>query len=208
MRLLASLILLIAAATARADDDFTPLFDGQSLAGWKFQYVPNAKEDDIKKAFEVKDGVIQSHGSPMGYMYTGEKFENYVIRYEWSFPKEQPPKTTLNTGLLVHIQEPHSVFPKCVEPQGRLMDHGKLFFIKSKPIGKEVFDAAAHKKASKPQGEWNVTEVTCAADGTITVKLNGVEIASGKSELTSGPIGFQSEGAEFHIRKIEVKKLK
>ena len=40
------------------------------------------------------------------------------------------------------------------------------------------------------------------------VKLNGVEVDNGKSELTSGPIGFQSEGAEFHIRKIEVKKIK
>lgn len=205
LSLMATLIL---AATAAADDDFTPLFDGQSLQGWKFVFRPSTVAADAAKAYEVKDGVIQSHGSPFGYMYTKDSYSNYIIRYEWRFPKEQPPKTTLNTGLLVHIQEPHEVMPKSVEPQGRLMDHGKLFFIKCKPIGEAKFDAEAHKKASKPQGEWNVTEVTCTADGTVTVKLNGIEVASGKTELTSGPIGFQSEGAEFHIRKIELKKLK
>lgn len=206
MRTLTCLSLLLVATTARADDDFRPIFDGKSLKGWKAVFNPKDKDTDPTKTFEVKDGVLQIHGLPFGYLHTEEKFENYVIRYEWRFPLEQPEKTTMNTGLLVHIQEPHVVMPKSVEPQGRLMDHGKIFFIKVK--GEHKFDAEAHKKASKPQGEWNVTEAACAADGTVTVKLNGIVVDTGKTELTSGPLGFQCEGSEFHIRKVEVKKNK
>ena len=203
---LASCPLAFLPASAAAEEGWISLFDGQSLKGWKAVFVPKDKDADPAKSFVIEDGTLKIKGFPTGYLHTEEKFENYVIRYEWSFPKEQPEKTTLNTGLLVHIQEPHVVMPKSVEPQGRLMDHGKIFFIKVK--GTHQFDAEAHKKASKPQGEWNVTEATCAADGTVSVKLNGILVDTGKTELTSGPVGFQSEGSEFHIRKVEVKKLK
>jgi hypothetical protein len=86
------------------------------------------------------------------------------------------------------------------------MDHGKLFFIKVKKMY-EKFDAEAQKRAVKPMGEWNTTEITCGADGTVSVKVNGVPVSSGKSELTEGPIGWQSEGAEIHFRNILIKKL-
>jgi hypothetical protein len=89
-----------------------------------------------------------------------------------------------------------------------LKDHGKLFFIGVKPIGTAKFDEEAHKKAVKPQGEWNTTEVVCAADGTVTVRINGTEVASGKTELTEGPVGFQSEGSFFHFKNIRVKEMK
>jgi hypothetical protein len=38
------------------------------------------------------------------------------------------------------------------------------------------------------------------------VKVNGVPVSSGKTELTEGPIGRQSEGAEIHFRNIVLKK--
>jgi hypothetical protein len=65
----------------------------------------------------------------------------------------------------VHIQTPHKVMPKCVEPQGRYRDHGKLFFLGVKGEGK--FDEEAHKTALKPMDQWSTTEVTCSADGTV-----------------------------------------
>jgi hypothetical protein len=57
-------------------------------------------------------------------------------------------------------------------------------------------------------GQWSTTEVTCKADGTVIVKLNGVEVASGKGDITEGPIGFQSEGSEVHFRNIKIKESK
>jgi hypothetical protein len=50
--------------------------------------------------------------------------------------------------------------------------------------------------------------VTARGDGSIEVRINGVRVSTGKSELTSGPIGFQSEGARIHFKNIQIKELK
>jgi hypothetical protein len=190
-----------------ADDkgDWTPVFNGKDLTGLKVQFKDADKGADPAKTFSVKDGALIVSGKPVCYIYTEKSYTDYVLTYEWRFPAGSAPES--NSGCLVHIQTPHKVMPKSVEPQGRYKDHGKLFFLGGlKAEGK--FDEAAHKKALKPMGEWSTTEVTCKADGTVSVKLNGVPVASGKSELTSGPIGFQSEGTEVHFRNIKIKENK
>ena len=200
---------------AHAGDDkgFKPLFNGKDLAAWKVSLGPDPKRDtgDPKKAFVVKDGEIHVPGNPWGYFYTEKSYKNYVIRYSWTYPKDQPEKTTMNSGLLLHIQEPHKVWPKTVEPQGRYKDHGKIYFPgwdKSEAAKNETtFDENAQKKTLKASHEWNTTEATVRADGTISVSINGVPVATGKTALTSGPIGFHSEGARIHFKDIKIKML-
>jgi uncharacterized protein (TIGR03000 family) len=190
-----------------AGDGFKDLFNGKNLDGWK----TFLKEEgaDPSKTFVVKNGEIQVSGAPFGYFYTDKSYKNYVIRYDWTYPKDQPEKTTMNSGLLVHIQEPHKVWPKSVEPQGRYKDHGKLFFpgFDKEAKTEQKFDEAAQQKALKPSYEWNTTEATCKADGSITVKINGTLVTTGRTELTQGQIGFQSEGARIHFRNIKIKLL-
>jgi hypothetical protein len=195
-----------AAEEKKAEEGFMPLFNGKDLTGWK-TFLAN-KDADPAKTWSVKDGVIHCTGKPNGYFYSDKSFKNYVIRYDWRYPAEQPEKTTLNSGLLVHIQEPHKVWPKCIEAQGAYANHGKIYFVSGAKKINETEDTAARKKALKPKEEWQTTEVTCGADGTITVKINGIEVATGKSELTEGPIGFQSEGAAIEFRNIRIKPEK
>jgi 3-keto-disaccharide hydrolase len=204
--LLGCVAIMFVASACFAEDkaDWTPLFNGRDLAGLKVQFKDADKDADPAQTFSVKDGALIVSGKPTCYIYTDKSYSNYVIKYEWRFPEGSSPDS--NSGCLVHIQLPHKVMPKCIEPQGRYKDHGKLFFIGMK--GKATFDEAAHKKALKPMGEWSTTEVTCKADGSISVKLNGVPVSSTKTELTSGPIGFQSEGWEVHFRNIKIKQLK
>ena len=203
--LVAASVLLVPLRSAAADkDDWTPLFNGKDLTGLKVQFKDGEKDADPAKTFTVKEGALIVSGKPTCYIYTEKSYKDYVLSFEWRFPAGS--KEDSNSGCLVHIQTPHKVMPKSVEPQGRYKDHGKLFFIDVK--GEGTFDAEAHKKALKPMGEWSTTEVTCAADGTVTVKLNGAQVASGKSPLTSGPIGFQCEGWEIHLRNIKIQEKK
>jgi len=211
---LAALGLVAAHGLGRAGDDkgFKPLFNGKDLTGWKTFLKEEKDKDkaDPAKTFVIKDGEIQVSGFPFGYFYTDKPYKNYVVRYSWTYPKNQPEKTTMNSGLLVHIQEPHKVWPKSVEPQGRYMDHGKLFFIgfpKGYAQDHSTFDEKAQKKALKASDEWNSTEVIAKADGSIETRINGTLVSTGKSELTSGPIGFQSEGARIHFKDIKIKML-
>jgi hypothetical protein len=195
-------------AGAGGDKGFKPLFNGKDLTGWK-AYLKDEKADPTK-TFVVKDGEIQVTGEPWGYIYTAKSYKNYVIRYSWRYPKNQPEKTTMNSGLLVHIQEPHKVWPKSVEPQGRYKDHGKLFFIgfpKGYGDTHSKFNEEAQKKALKASDEWNSTEAIVKGDGAIEVRINGTLVSTGNSDLTSGPIGFQSEGARIHFKDIKIKML-
>jgi hypothetical protein len=210
-RLGAVLVALAAALSSRGNADdkpagaFQPLFNGKDFTGFHF-FVKDG--GDPAKTWSVKEGVIVCTGTPHGYFYTDKSYKDYVLRYDWRYPPGSPPDS--NSGCLVHIHPPHKVWPQCIEPQGRYSDHGKLYMIGLDKAQVEYnrFDADAQKKALRPMGEWSTTEVTCKADGTITVKLNGVEVSSGKTALTEGPIGWQSEGAEVHFRNVQIREAK
>jgi hypothetical protein len=214
--LLACAAVLTAAGLAavaedkKADDGFTPVFNGRDFTGWKFFVKGDA---DPKKTWSVQDGVIVCTGKPNGYFYTAKSYKNYALRYDWRYVKPAAgQKSTLNSGLLVHIHDAGTpavggTWPQCVEIQGANANHGMLYFLKAKKI-ESKYDKAAKDRAAHPVGEWNTTEAVLGADGSITAKINGTPVVSGKSDLTEGPFGFQSEGAEIHFRNIKVKEMK
>jgi len=216
--LAASLILLAPpnfAEDKKDDDGFTPLFNGKDLKGWKVFLDPTIKFVRDPMTFTVKDDVIVVSGQPNGFIYTDKGYKNYVLRYDWRYKKPVDLKDDKdfkgNSGCLVHTHAPEKpavgkVWPQCVEVQGMNARHGQLLFLKAKGEGK--YDQEARDKAAKAVGEWNTTEVVCKADGSITVKINGTEVSSGKSELTDGMIGFQSEGVELHFKNIKIKEMK
>lgn len=205
--LLLAAVCLVSVSARAADKDFQPIFNGKDFTGWKVFYKDGDKAN--QKAISVKEGEVQVDGTSFGYFYTEKPYKNYVLQFSWRYPKEQPEKTSMNSGLLVHIQTPHKIWPKSVEPQGRYADHGKFFFPGFDKADKKesTFDAEAQKKALKPSHEWNTTEATVKADGSIEIRINGQLVSTGKTELTSGPIGFQSEGARIHFKDIKIKTL-
>jgi hypothetical protein len=202
--------LLGAVHAADKDDGFTSLFNGKDFAGWKF-FLPG--DADPTKTWSIQGGVIVCTGKPNGYCYTDKSYKNYILRYDWQYKRpgdlQDDSKFLGNSGALVHIHEPHKVWPKCIEVQGMNRDHGKLLGVSGVKLSADTkFDKAAKDKATRPVGQWNTTEIICKADGSIEARINGTQVSSGKSELTEGPIGFQSEGAEIHFRNIKIKELK
>ncbi|MBY0524066.1 MAG: DUF1080 domain-containing protein [Gemmataceae bacterium] len=195
------------AADDKKDEGFTELFNGKDFTGFKFEVGKN----DPTKTWSVDKGVIICTGKPAGYFYTEKPYKDYVLKYDWRYKRpdglEDEEKFGGNSGCLVHIQEPHKVWPKCVEVQGENRTHGNIFAIGGAK-GKFKFDKAALQKARNKVGEWNTTEII-SKDGMLTAKVNGAEVSSGQSEdVKEGPIGFQSEGAEIHFRNIKIKPAK
>src|SRR5260370_36992320 len=151
-------------------------------------------------------------------MVPDKSYKNYIIRYDWRYKRasglEDDETFNGNSGLLVHIQAlppKGQTWPPCIEVQGENKTHARIFAIgqvKGKyEFGfKGTFDAKALKKARKPVGQWNTTEVILK-DGTITSTVNGAQISAGKGELTQGPFGLQSERAEIHFKNIKIKVL-
>jgi hypothetical protein len=214
--LLAGTALLGSAIAADAKDEgFTDFFNGKDFTGWNTFIDPKAKDADPAKTWTIKDGIIICTGHPYGFFYTDKSYKDYVIVYDWRYKRPEALTNENafkgNSGCLVHIHNPEQpvtggVWPQCVEVQGMNLNHGMLIFLKTK--GKGQFDREAKNRATHPVGQWNTTEITCKGDGSITAKINGTQVSSGRSDLTEGMIGFQSEGAEIHFRNIKIKQIK
>jgi hypothetical protein len=174
----------------------TPLLRN-GFSGWRF--ITGGRESDPAPAFTQRDGVVVISGSPVGYLASHASYKNFTLRYDWRF---RDPAGG-NSGLLIFIQrtEHQGDWPPCVEVQGMQSEHGATF-----PIGGGggafTSDKAAITKTVRPGG-WNTTEVV-SLDGNVTVTVNGVRVASGRSTDPPGPIGWQSEGAELYLRNIEI----
>lgn len=204
--MLSALLVVGFALHAHAGDDFKDLFNGKDLTGWK--YFPEKND----KTFTVVDGYIKVAGNPAGYFYTDKSYKNYVLKFDWRYKRpaklEDEKKFGGNSGLLVHIQMPHKVWPISLEVQGANSSHGSFIAIGGKAVGLTggKYDQATVHKVRKNVGEWNTTEVTINK-GEVIVKLNGTQVNSGKFTLAEGPFGFQSEGAELHFKSIKIKVL-
>jgi hypothetical protein len=189
--------------TARID-----LFDGKDLSGWTFCMRNNA---DPSNTWSVGDGLMKCTGKPNGYVRTEQDYRDYKLTAEWRFVNVAPKAD--NGGILVHMQLPDKVWPPCIQCQGKHTNVGDLFLMagsESKehrgmeantPLAKQGEDA------EKPVGQWNTCVLVCSGN-SVKVYVNG-RLMNQTTECTisSGKIGFQSEGAPFEVRKVYVEPL-
>jgi len=204
-------LCLNALAAGQQPDNSQPgwikLFNGKDLSGWScYLKDPKAKMEDV---WSVKDGVLVCKGKPTGYLKTKKKYKNFMLRVEWRWPKGSKGG---NSGVLIRAVGPDRVWPKCVEAQlasGHAGDFWKIggFEMHSDPARSRGANVRKMRYAEKPIGEWNLYEIT--ADGPkITLKVNGKLVNKAwDCDVVAGWICLQSEGAEIHFRKIELKPL-
>lgn len=210
-RLLFVALLVVGAGRAgrAADDGWTPLFNGKDLDGFAFHLGKDGAGND--GTFSVKDGVIVCTGRPPGYMYTKKPYGRYTLEYEWTFKRPDGLKDDRefrsNSGCLVHVGTPNAlgVWPRSIEVQGSHGQAGLILPIPRDLKCKFTDDKEARARVLKPVGQWQTT--TIDVDGPdMTIKLNGTVVSTVRDcELTSGPIAFQSEGTEVHMRNIRIK---
>lgn len=190
------------------------LFNGSDFEGWSHVLVEDLQMDQV---WSVADGMIVCKGEPLGYLQTQESYQNFTLTFEWRWAPGQTPG---NSGVLLRIAgEPKGFMPKCVEAQlqhGSAGDIWAFFGASLDPSSGRLREISDHKTlgdfkgigkikdAEKPPGEWNQYEITLVGD-TLTLTVNGelVNRASGL-DMVSGPIGFQSEGAEIHFRNLNI----
>lgn len=203
--MVAVLLGLAALAPSRsaADDGFDGLVKGNDPG--QFELVGIEPE-----TLKIVDGEITVTGTPNGYFASKESYRNYTLRFDWKYDRPEgltdDARFRGNSGLLLHIQKPHKVWPKSIEVQLLHADAGHAFAIfGAKLVGMK--DARAQKQALKPVGQWNQMEVTCQ-DGRVSCLINGVEVSRGTGAMPeSGQIGWQSEGGPVRFRRIRIKVL-
>ncbi|MCR4412009.1 MAG: DUF1080 domain-containing protein [Thermoguttaceae bacterium] len=185
------------------------LFNGKDLDGWTFHLGKDGGAND--GTFVVKDGLLICTGKPAGYMATAKSYRNYTLEFEFAFKRPEGLKSDAefrgNSGCLIHVGQPNAlgVWPRSIEVQGAHRQLGVILPIPRNLKCTLTFNAEASEKARKPVGQFNKFEIDVHG-GDMTIKLNGVVVSTVRDcELTEGPIGFQSEGAETHWRNIRIR---
>jgi hypothetical protein len=169
-------------------------------------FVPFKAEPDT---WSEADGVLSSTGKPKGYLYSKKAHRNFTWQAEFRLPVPpdvEPEKLDqLNTGFMLWIQEPHKVWPKSLEVQGKLVEIGSIRTNGGAAAVTTADNAEARTKAHKPAGEWNAVEIECR-DGAVTSRINGVVIAECQpGELREGLIGLQAENNAVEFRNLQIR---
>ncbi len=178
------------------------LLDSDSLVGWKVFPTP---PQDAEPVWSIKDGILHCTGNPLGYLYTENKYTDFVLELDWRGNPETGPG---NSGVLLRVQEPHKVWPQSVEAQLLSGFAGDIWNIDQFPM---VVDPTRTRgrntvkmqpTSEKPLGEWNHYKITMHG-GYLRLEVNGVLQNEAKWVAHwPGAIALQSEGAEIEFRKI------
>lgn len=182
------------------------LFNGKDLSNWNFVVENNSVPAD--EVYIVKDGVINIAGKPLGYMYTKEKYGNYILHVEWCWPNGQES----NSGIFLLIADPKNPFPNGIECQLKAGDAGDFVLLGGSDLAE--FQNAPGKSrpafpvvkrwngsSENPLGQWNEANIF-VRNGVITVYVNGVLQNIGTDKQKEGYIGLQSEGGPIQFRNV------
>lgn len=208
-KFLASLLWSLPAILLAAEPQ--ALFNGKDLTGWTFDVIdPDVKPEAI---WSVEEGLLVCKGKPPGVIRSAKTdFSNYELTVEWRWKPGGKPG---NSGVLVHCSKPREIFiwPKSLEVQLGSGNAGDFWTIGEKvtvegstPQGRRWMKR--QESSEKLPGEWNTMKIRCEGD-KIQVWVNDTLMNEGKSlSTTQGAICLQSEGAEIHFRKVELKPIK
>ena len=192
-----------------ARDLSVPLFNGKDFSGFTFCMKGNA---DPLQTWSVTNGVIHCTGKPIGYLRTTQSYSNYFLTVEWRFVKIAPKAD--NTGILVHMQRPDQVWPRCVHVQGKHTRQGDLFLMEGaeskehKGLDKNTPVPLRGPSAENPVGEWNKAETICTHNQVESFINEKFVNETTECTLNDGFIGIQSEGGDIEIRAIYYSPLK
>lgn len=171
---------------AQPDDAITPkgevirLFNGKNLDGF-YTWLKDAKYEDPRKVFTVKDGMLHVLGDGLGYVCTKNRYRDYhlVLEYRWG-GRTWGGRTehARDSGIIVH----------CVEPDGSYGNGVFMAGIEAQIIegGTGDFIVVPGKRADGSKIDVALTaETTKDRDGE-TVWHKGGE----RKTLTSGRINW------------------
>jgi hypothetical protein len=195
--------LVVASSSAGWDDGFTPLLQGGDLSALELVGIG-------PETVSVSKGEIRLAGQRKGYVGTRTSYKNYSLRFDWRYerPKDYQEGKPFygNSGLIVHIQGPSQVWPRCIEVQvWHKKEYGTFYTLGGGKFSPQRDDHEKLGRVLNPVGEWNRHEIT-SRDGTITVAVNDTPIASGKNaDPDQGRIGWMSEDLPIHFRNLRIQ---
>jgi 3-keto-disaccharide hydrolase len=177
------------------------IFNGMDLSNLKL--ILDNQNVNTDSIYEVKNKSIFFKKGYKGFLSTKKNYSNFYLHAEWMWPEKGEKG---NSGILVFIQPPDTIWPNCVQVNFKENHAGDLIGMSGaqfkEAIGKPNNTAVISKSSEKPEGEWNTCDVICEGDSLIA-KVNGV-VQNKATEITNhnGTIGWQLEGKAIALKNI------
>jgi|GEM_PF-477209 hypothetical protein len=185
----------------------TPLSQPLDLSkfptGW-VQYTADKKVPvnqvwKVTPAGENSEAILMCTGEPHGYLRTEKKYQDFECTLEWRFPNDP----NGNSGVLIHTGNEDKIWPNSIQVQLHGATTGSIF-----PLGSAMSanNLQVRDLTLSPQ-QWNKLGIK-SQSGRITVSVNDRLLGEITGcTPTAGSISLQSEGAEIHFRKIQIREL-
>jgi len=178
------------------------IFNGHDISN--LQLVLGKKNASKEKLYSIKDSAIYFNGGFKGYLRTREKYSNFYLHAEWKWLEKSEKG---NSGILVFIQPPDTVWPKCIQINFKEKHAGDLIAMNGAEFkeaeGKPKNTVVIFSKPSeKPIGEWNLCDIKCVGN-SMSIYINGVlQNKATKISTSNGMIGWQLEGKAVALKNI------
>ncbi len=192
--------------TAKKLKDTVQIFNGKDLSNLRIILEnPDINKKDI---YSVKDSILYFPAGYKGYIRTKEIFSNFDLHAEWMWTEKGEEG---NSGILVFIQPPDTIWPNCIQVNFKEDHAGDLIAMNGagfkEAAGKPKNTALMLSASSeKPEGEWNTCEIICQ-DDSMVVYINGILQNKASGIINhSGTIGLQLEGKPIAFKNIYLIK--
>ncbi|HEV3027757.1 MAG TPA: DUF1080 domain-containing protein [Planctomycetota bacterium] len=199
----------------KAEEGFTPLFNGKDLSGWIYGKKAGG-EAKSGAGFAVENGTLFCTAKDGGNLFTEREYGDFTLRFEFRLAENAIGGIALRAplegdsafvGMRIQILDDSGSEYKLLRPE---QYHGS------------IYDCVAAKRGSlKPVGEWNSEEIT-ARGRRVTVTVNGqVVVEANLDDLqdeaklkkhpglknAKGHLGILGYGARAEFRHLRIQEL-
>ena len=166
--------------------EWTTLFDGSSLDGWRALGTAN---------WELGEGAV-SATSGNGFLVSEESYADFELTLEFWVD------TPANSGIFIRCSDPQSV-------NDRNSYEVNIYDTRADQTYRTggIVHLAAPSAVINSGGQWNTYEITARGSRLIVV-LNGTQtVDTTDDQFTSGPIALQYGAGTVRFRNVRIRSL-
>lgn len=193
------LVLFFGCTPKQKQEAWVDLFNGKDLSNWTVKIHHHDVGVNFGNTFRVEDGMIQVRYDQYGdfndqfaHLYYNQPFSRFHLKLEYQFTGElqpgAPDYTRLNSGVMFHSQDPHTMlkeqnWPISVEmqflaglgdgnprPTGNMCSPGTEIVYKGKVYENHCLSSSSR---TFDKDEWVRAELIVLGDSLITQIING-----------------------------------
>lgn len=194
-----TLVLLGCTNSKEQKEEWVSIFNGKDINDWVVKIHHHEVEENFGNTFRVEDGILkvrydqyEDFNDQFGHLYYETPLSHFRLKFEYRFAGElqkgAPDFTLLNSGVMFHSQDPHSMpkeqnWPISVEmqllaglgdgkprPTGNMCSPGTEIFYQG-----TLYDGHCLNSTSQTYDadQWVSGELIVLGDSLITHVING-----------------------------------